>query len=296
MNSSFNSADVEREARDACDMEDAVRVAAFAAAVAQGAPSAEALAGLGSGLRLAGRLERAFDRAAESAFPLNMRLLLALSDAVRAREDFSEVCGMDADALEDMAYGIVRDGVVGAVRGANPLPPRPLRFANERVAVNLPVRVNFCGSPSDAAPYCLEHGGTMLDAALLLKGALPVHAEVERLDGCEVVLESSDQSVSAIFADIDEVRRCGDPRDPFALHKACLAASGILDGFETLEGFCERVGGGIRLSTSVDVPKGSGLGTSSILAAACIKALYAGRSTSTAPTRLSTTACLRPSR
>lgn len=273
LNSSFNSADVEREARDACDMEDAVRVAAFAAAVAQGAPSAEASAGLGSGLRLAGRLERAFDRAVDSAFPLNMRLLLALSDAVRAREDVSEVRGMDADALEDMAYGIVRDGVVGAVRDANPLPPRPLRFARERVAVDLPVRVNFCGSPSDAAPYCLEHGGTMLDAALLLKGALPVHAEAERLDGCEVVLESSDQSASARFADIGEVRRCGDPRDPFALHKACLAASGILDGFETLEGFCESAGGGIRLSTSVDVPKGSGLGTSSILAAACIKAL-----------------------
>ena len=58
LSSSFDSADVEREARDACSMEDAVRVARFTAAVAQGAPSAEALAGLGSGLRLAGRLGR----------------------------------------------------------------------------------------------------------------------------------------------------------------------------------------------------------------------------------------------
>ena len=53
-------------------------------------------------------------------------------------------------------------------------------------------------------------------------------------------------------------------------------ASGLipLDVNDTsIEDICNSIGGGLYLSTSVDVPKGSGLGTSSIVAAACIKAI-----------------------
>ena len=69
----------------------------------------------------------------------------------------------------------------------------------------------------------------------------------------------------------------GMPHEAFALHKAALIASGVIpaDGNITLEDVLSRLGGGIYISTKViGIPKGSGLGTSSILAGAAIKALW----------------------
>ena len=68
----------------------------------------------------------------------------------------------------------------------------------------------------------------------------------------------------------------GDPYDPFALQKACLLACGIIprEG-HTLGEILERLGSGFVMHSEVrNVPKGSGLGTSSILSAACVKAVF----------------------
>ena len=57
-----------------------------------------------------------------------------------------------------------------------------------------------------------------------------------------------------------------------------MIACGIVPiegGKESLEEILKRLGGGIYLSTQVvGIPKGSGLGTSSILAGACVKGLF----------------------
>ena len=61
-----------------------------------------------------------------------------------------------------------------------------------------------------------------------------------------------------------------------ALHKAALIACGVipLDGHAELREILKKMGGGFYLSTKVcNVPKGSGLGTSSILSGACVKAI-----------------------
>ena len=66
------------------------------------------------------------------------------------------------------------------------------------------------------------------------------------------------------------------PYDPFALQKACLLACGIIsrEG-HTLGEILERLGSGFVMHSEVrNVPKGSGLGTSSILSAACVKAVF----------------------
>lgn len=68
----------------------------------------------------------------------------------------------------------------------------------------------------------------------------------------------------------------GNPFDPFALQKACLLACGIIpkEG-SSLEEILDRLGGGFEMHSEVtNVPKGSGLGTSSILSAACVKAVF----------------------
>lgn len=70
---------------------------------------------------------------------------------------------------------------------------------------------------------------------------------------------------------------CQNPHDAFALHKAALIACGIIPFKEqiSVEKICSNLGGGLHLNTEVlNIPKGSGLGTSSILAGACVKAIY----------------------
>lgn len=209
-----------------------------------------------------------------SLFPQNMRLYLACADLCKK-------FGVDNDEhsyakYEDLAYEMVCKTIINETFKRFSVDFSSLYFIKDSVTVELPIRVNFCGSPSDAAPYCLEHGGTMIDGALLLRGKKPIKVTVKRIPEKVVRFESFDQGCTDTFYDIAEVSDCANPFDTYALHKAVLVASGVvpLDVSNlTMEKFCSQIGGGIEMVTDVDVPKGSGLGTSSIIAAAAIKAV-----------------------
>ncbi|MDE7250988.1 MAG: bifunctional fucokinase/L-fucose-1-P-guanylyltransferase, partial [Lachnospiraceae bacterium] len=126
-----------------------------------------------------------------------------------------------------------------------------------------------------------EHGGMVLNAAIRLNGILPAQAVISRLESYHIELESADLGVYTVIRNLSELQDCMDPYDNFALHKAALLACGLIPTREEmagedvkLEDLLGRLGGGIYLATKVvGVPKGSGLGTSSILAGACAKAI-----------------------
>ena len=150
------------------------------------------------------------------------------------------------------------------------------RIVTDRHTVNLPLRVNWGGGWSDTPPYCNENGGTVLNVAILLNGKKPVEVTLERIDELKIVFDSRDMDVHGEFDTIEPLQATGDPFDPFALQKACLLACGIIPqkGYK-LEDILSRLGGGCVMHSEVtDVPKGSGLGTSSILSAACVKAVF----------------------
>lgn len=150
------------------------------------------------------------------------------------------------------------------------------RIVMDRHTVNLPLRVNWGGGWSDTPPYCNENGGTVLNVAILLNGKKPVEVTLERIDELKIVFDSRDMDVHGEFDTIEPLQATGDPFDPFALQKACLLACGIIPqkGYK-LEDILRRLGGGFVMHSEVtDVPKGSGLGTSSILSAACVKAVF----------------------
>ncbi len=145
----------------------------------------------------------------------------------------------------------------------------------EEAAVRLPLRVNWGGGWSDTPPYCNEKGGTVLNAAILLGGEYPVEVHVRRLPKPMVVLESADMGARGEFTAISDLQESHNPYAPFVLHKAALIASGVVprEGGE-LTDITAKIGG-LYVSTQMHgVPKGSGLGTSSILAGACVKAFF----------------------
>lgn len=150
------------------------------------------------------------------------------------------------------------------------------RIISDHHVVRLPLRVNWGGGWSDTPPYCNENGGTVLNAAILLNGEKPVEVTLEKIDELKVIFDSRDMDVHGEFDMIELLQATGDPYDPFALQKACLLACGIIpkEGHELSE-ILKRLGGGFVMHSEVtNVPKGSGLGTSSILSAACVKAVF----------------------
>lgn len=150
------------------------------------------------------------------------------------------------------------------------------RIVIEKHTVQLPLRVNWGGGWSDTPPYCNENGGTVLNVAILLNGQKPVEVTLEKISEKKIVFDSRDMDVHGEFDTIEPLQATGDPFDPFALQKACLLACGIIpkEG-SSLEEILDRLGGGFEMHSEVtNVPKGSGLGTSSILSAACVKAVF----------------------
>lgn len=142
--------------------------------------------------------------------------------------------------------------------------------------VKLPLRVNWGGGWSDTPPYCNENGGTVLNAAILLNGEKPVSVTLKKLEEKKIVFDSRDMDVHGEFTNIKELQATGDPYDSFALQKAALLACGIIpQKGGNLDEILTRLGGGFSMQSEVTgVPKGSGLGTSSILSAACVKAIF----------------------
>ena len=121
-----------------------------------------------------------------------------------------------------------------------------------------PLRIGLAGGGTDVSPYSDLYGGAILNATL----SLYAHATIEPLEGKTIVLQGMDRK---------EEQRWEDGVD-----RESLPVDGKLD---LLKGVYNRIrkdygwrGGGFRLSTFVDAPAGSGLGTSSTLVVAIIGA------------------------
>ncbi len=182
---------------------------------------------------------------------------------------------IDRERLQDRCFGTICNAILNAaIKNAKYDPS--IRIRHEEITTRLPVRVNWGGGWSDTPPHCLEHGGTVLNAALLLDGSEPIEVTLKKLDEPKFILASTDIGSYSEFTELDSLCSCNDPNVAFALHKAALIACGVIprDGGMTMEEVCRNLGGGLYMNTRViNIPKGSGLGTSSILAGACIKGL-----------------------
>lgn len=179
------------------------------------------------------------------------------------------------EEFSDLCFKAISDSVLSAALGNTAYNPDH-KIATDELTVKLPVRVNWGGGWSDTPPYCMENGGTVINAAISFDGDLPIEVTLKRTDKPAMILASTDIGSYREFEDINELRDCRNPSDAFALHKAALIACGVIpiEGEISVEDICRRLGGGIYMNTRViNIPKGSGLGTSSILAGACVKAL-----------------------
>jgi len=182
------------------------------------------------------------------------------------------------EKFEAAAFARLRDMIA---REAQLSPASPSRnvLDDQIVWARSPVRLDLAGGWTDTPPYCIEYGGNVLNVAVDINGQPPVQVFAKLSDRPELVLRSIDLGVEERVTSYADLETFAQPGNPFALAKAAFALAGFLPRFHSAGGFTSlaaqlaEFGGGIELSLLAAAPKGSGLGTSSILAATVLAAL-----------------------
>ncbi|MEO7767985.1 MAG: dehydrogenase, partial [Ferruginibacter sp.] len=114
-----------------------------------------------------------------------------------------------------------------------------------------PLRIGLAGGGTDVSPYSDEYGGAILNATI----SLSAYASIEPIPGNTMIVEALDRKEEERFE--------------------CASSLPINGKLDLLKGVYNRINmmyglpsAGFRLSTFVDAPAGSGLGTSSTLVVA----------------------------
>ncbi len=182
------------------------------------------------------------------------------------------------EQFEAGAFARLREMIVQEAR-LSPADPHPSVMEDQIVWARSPVRFDLAGGWTDTPPYCIEHGGKVLNLAADLNGQPPIQVFARLSEHPELVMRSIDLGFEERVRTYAELDTFGRPDNPFALAKAAFALAGFLPrfhargGWGSLEEQLREFGAGIEISLLAAVPKGSGLGTSSILAATVLAAL-----------------------
>ena len=157
-----------------------------------------------------------------------------------------------------------RHGLAAKMRTVDHARLLAVRRGQSRAAVEVtaPVRIDFAGGWSDTPPICNELGGTVFNAAVRLDGREPIRVEVRSRRASGVEVRSLDLGKRRVLRSMAEIGDHSDPHDWCALAKAALTVVGY-----------DLSQGPLALTMKSDLPKGSGMGTSSILGACAVKAL-----------------------
>ena len=174
-------------------------------------------------------------------------------------------------------------GIASADRVEVPFASRaaggPLRCAvkqDQIVWARSPVRFDLAGGWTDTPPYTNRYGGAVVNVAVDLNGQSPIQVFVRRTPEPQLTLHSIDLGRTEVIRETAGLRRFHDPGSPFALPRAALVLLGLGAGEPDgapLGPIFEGAGGGLELTLLCAVPKGSGLGTSSVLAGTILAAL-----------------------
>jgi galactokinase/mevalonate kinase-like predicted kinase len=174
-------------------------------------------------------------------------------------------------------FASLRESIVHETEAA-PAAPRRCVLDDQIIWGRSPVRLDLAGGWSDTPPYCLQFGGQVVNIAVDLNGQPPIQVFARLSEKHELVIRSIDLGIEERVRTFEELATFEQVGSGFTIAKAALAMAGFLPRFHAhaaptlAEQLC-AFGGGIEVSLLSAVPKGSGLGTSSILAATLLGTL-----------------------
>lgn len=118
-----------------------------------------------------------------------------------------------------------------------------------------PLRIGLAGGGTDVSPYCDLYGGAILNASI----SLYAYATIETIPAIEIIFEAVDRNEIATFSIKENLEVDGHLDLAKGVYNRIVREHGLLPS-------------GFKLTTFVDAPAGSGLGTSSTLTVAILGA------------------------
>ena len=176
----------------------------------------------------------------------------------------------------DGAFTLLRQGLLtqrdDSLVAAEAKAPSLCVYDDQIVWGRSPVRIDIAGGWTDTPPYCLMEGGNVINLAIELNGQPPIQAYARPSKDYRITLRSIDLGAVEVVETSEQLRDYIHVGSPFSIPKAAL----VLVGFGSKASLSEELrafGSGIELTLLSAIPAGSGLGTSSILAATVLGVL-----------------------
>lgn len=229
-------------------------------------------------------LQEAAEEFAENKLPLpepigatNVPLTTRISDAM-FRSRTQELAGNPtlAHEEENRAFALMREGLSKqeSLRSA----PRLSVYSDQIVWGRSPVRIDLAGGWTDTPPFCLSEGGNVINIAITLNGQPPLQVYLKPSKEHRIILRSIDLGAMETVNTYEELHHFNVVGSPFSIPKAALVLAGFHPDFcheryASLEEQLKAFGAGIEVTLLSAIPAGSGLGTSSILAATMLGAV-----------------------
>ena len=193
------------------------------------------------------------------------------------RSQVMKILGETYKEEEQKAFALLREGLVGSVLGSKQQPCLNV-YRDQIVWGRSPVRIDLAGGWTDTPPYCLYAGGNVVNVAIELNGQPPLQVYIKPSDTRKIILRSIDLGAMEVISSWDELRDYNKVGSPFSIPKAALALAGFIpefsvEAYASLEAQLEAFGSGLEITLLAAIPAGSGLGTSSILAATVLGAI-----------------------
>ncbi|MBO4896345.1 MAG: bifunctional fucokinase/L-fucose-1-P-guanylyltransferase [Prevotella sp.] len=169
----------------------------------------------------------------------------------------------------EKAFALLREGLLDT-NDRQQIPQ--LSVADDQIVWGRsPERIDIAGGWTDTPPYCLMEGGNVINLAIELNGQPPLQTYVRPCQEPRIVLRSIDLGAMEVVETSEQLRDFMHVGSPFSIPKAALVLAGF--GQRSLKDELAAFGAGIELTLLSAIPAGSGLGTSSILAATVLGAL-----------------------
>ena len=185
----------------------------------------------------------------------------------------------------EKAFALLREGLLTPSTLNTPLElcslatggtqePSTLNVSDDQIVWGRsPVRIDIAGGWTDTPPYCLMEGGNVINLAIELNGQPPLQVYIRPAKEPRIVLRSIDLGAMEVVETNEQLHDFMHVGSPFSIPKAALVLAGFGTPHSSLNTQLSSFGSGIELTLLSAIPAGSGLGTSSILAATVLGAL-----------------------
>ncbi len=178
---------------------------------------------------------------------------------------------------ENAAFRILREAILQRFV-AEPVLPRRNVLSDQIVWGRSPARFDLAGGWTDTPPYCLIEGGRVVNVAVEMNGQPPLQVFIKPSEKYSVILRSIDLGERLEIESWEQLETFSGVGSAFAIPKAALMLTGFHPDYcpvkyLSLEEQLRDFGCGMEITLLSAIPKGSGLGTSSILAATILGTL-----------------------